>query len=410
MERRHIRYSQFRRIFSNKNVKIGLLILAIGVTLLIMLLLFFPKEAPSAVITTLISATASFTGAYLSYGVVRRHVISTEQDRIASRETVVDHYEDKLPLLGLVHLTEIVDISLPERLPVFTLEEAPDCESKLTFGINLTNNVYKFPDSIRGFFGPYFDEIESRFETEGKFNSRKARLDRIEGTNLHIGETTYFRSFCTNFAPDLNLPNNGPTLREEFDHEFIRGDQIVSLADSPFSNHLGGGGLLITADGFAILGFRTADVTVGEQVVGNSFGGNFEYKNLHTGANPEDELLREATEEIKAFDKSSIRELIPLALIRRVDWLGKPDIHAIAFADELDNHTQTHEEFYDGLSVDLGIDQVESIHELFNAGVARSCVKHIATAADQSAFEPSVNLLLILELWLRVAEDRSLVK
>jgi len=409
MERKRIWYSQLRRIFTNENVKLGLLVIAIGVSVLIVFLLFFPNETPSVVITTLMSATASFAGAYLSYGVVMRHIISTEQDRIAPPETIVDHYDDRLPMLKLVHLNKTVDTPIPERLPVFTLEEASGCEHKLTFSVNLTNNVYNIPASIRGFFDPYFEEIESRFETEGKFNSRKARLDRVEGTNLHIGETTYFRSFCTNFAPDLILPNDGPTLREEFDHEFIRGDRIVRLGDSPFSNHLGGGGLLITADGFAILGFRTADVTVGEQVVGNSFGGNFEYKNVQTGANPEDELLREATEEIKAFDKSSVRELIPLALIRRVDWLGKPDIHAIAFADELDNHTQTHEEFYDGVSVNLGIDQIESVDELFNVEVARICVKRIATAADQSAFEPSVNLLMILEFWLRVAENRSSV-
>lgn len=401
-----IRYAQLRRLLADRNVQLGLLVLAIGGGAAIVVLFLFPREAPSTVVAMVVSATASFAGAYLSYTVVVRHLISTERERIDPPEAIANRYSDTLALLEPTRLAATVEMSVPERLPVVTMETTASYGSRLAFDVVLTDDVYDLPASIRGFFGPYVSELEDRFETEGKFNSRKARLDCADETTLHVGETTYFRTFCTNFAPDLTFPNGGPTLREEFHNEFVENDRLVSMANSPFSNHLGGGGLLITTDGFAVLGIRAADVTVGERIVGNSFGGNFEYQNLQAGSTPEDELVREAIEEVEAVDESAVRELVPLALIRRVDWLGKPDIHSIALVDELETHAHTPEEYYDGISVDLGIDRLESADELFDPETARICVERIATASERATFSPGVNLLMALEFWLRAAEGR----
>lgn len=406
MNRWRIRYLQLRRLLTDRNVQLGLSVLMIGGGTTLGILLLFPQDAPSTITAMIVSATASFAGAYLSYTVAAQHLISTERERIDPPEEISDHYATRISLLEPTRLDATVEMPLPERLPVVVMETASNYEHQLNFDIVLTNDVYDFPESIQGFFEPYFSELRDRFETEGKFNSRKARIDRVDGTVFHIGETTYFRSFCTNFAPDLTFQKKGPTLREAFDQEFVMRDHLVSLSESPFSNHLGGGGLLITADGFAVLGLRAADVTVGERVVGNSFGGNFEYHNLQAGATLEDELLREATEEIEAVNESTVHEIVPLALIRRVDWLGKPDIHAIALTDELETHAQTHEEYYDGISVDLGIDPIDSVDELFEPETALTCVERIAAASERSTFDSSVNLLLILELWLRAADER----
>ena len=415
MRRWRIRYRQLRRILADEDARPGLIVLGLGGVVAVGTLVVFPREAPSTIVGLVLSATASFAGAYLSYAIVAKHLMSTERERINTPEAVCERYRGDVDLLEPSTVRTVADASVPERLPVSAVIEADGGDSVagddpgpapdgIDLDVEVDDGVYEFPASVRGYFGPYLDDLRERFETEGKFNTRKARPCRIADGTVHIEETTYFRTFCTNFAPDLTPPNGGPTLREEFRREFLDDDGLVTLADSPFSNHLGGGGLLITADGFALLGLRTADVTVGERTVGASFSGNFEFRNLRAGAAPADELLREATEEVESFDASDARAVVQLALVRRVDWLGKPDLHAFVFADELETHARTPEEYYDGLSVDLGIDRIEAVEELFDPTTASDCVRRILAASDRSAFDPGVNLLSMLELWLRTAD------
>ncbi|TKX84664.1 hypothetical protein EXE43_17675 [Halorubrum sp. SS5] len=402
-------------MLSDRSAKIGLSVFVAGATVSLSLLALYPAEAPSVIISVVSSSTASFAGAYVSYAVIARHLVGTERDRIDSPGSVCKRYDDRLPLLEVDALrSAVADLRSPnaaepldpdERgyaaLPCVLVEL--DVDDSLSASIEIQSRTYEFPPSVDSLLEPRMDDLREQFGAEGKFNARKARLEGIEGDTIRVSETSYFRSFCTNFAPDRRGPNGGPTLRESFDGEFVRGDGLVSLGDSPFSDHLGGGGLAITTDGRARLGVRAADVTVGEKKVGHAFGGNFEYRNLAAGANFSDELRREAREEITGLDSESIYETAGLGLVRRVDWLGKPDVHSVALIDGSETYRQSESEFYDDLTVELPLGDVENLDELFEPETAKKCVRRIHERVEETPLSPSVNYYVSLELWLRRA-------
>jgi hypothetical protein len=397
-------------VLENETVRVGLLIFSVGAGIALALLAYYPAEAPSTIISIVSSATASFAGAYVSYAVIARHLLGTERERIDPAETVCERYDETLQLLEPTAMSSTVtgkpaprgnSDRAPSTLPCVI--EVLDVTDILSAEVTTDASTYDFPPSVASLLETRLDDLQQQFEIEGKFNARKARLESIGNGEVRVSETSYFRSFCTNFAPDRAGPNGGPTLRESFDCEFVENGELVPLGSSPFSDHLGGGGIVITTDGHARLGVRSMDVTVGERKAGHAFGGNFEYQNLTAGATIGDELRREALEEINGLEPEDIHKVAGLGVIRRVDWLGKPDVHSLVLIEEKQDYAQSTAEFYDDIVVDLGIGDVSEIDELFEPETAARCVRRIRERVHGLDLSPSVNYHVSLELWLRRA-------
>jgi len=404
VNRVHYRIAQARRLLADRAVQIGLVVFGLGAAISVLVLIYYPTAAPSTILSVISSATASFTGAYVSYAVIARHLLGTERDRIDPPEKVCDRYAKSVPLLRATQLGASEMDCSPRFLPCVTIDDA-DPDEILTGEVRICSDPYVFPPSVDSFLEPRMEALRNRFETEGKFNARKARVESVDGDTLIVSETSYFRSFCTNFAPDMDGPNGGPTLRESFENEFVSDNGIAPLGDSLFSDHLGGGGIAVTTDGKALLGVRAADVTVGERKVGHAFGGNFEFRNLLGGSSVCDELRREATEELSGLDAGDVVSLTGLGLVRRVDWLGKPDVHCLALIDGEQSYGQASGEFYGGVTVDLEINDITDTSNLFDPATADHCVGQIREAIENTSLTPSVNYHISLELWLRKAMD-----
>lgn len=404
MNRVHYRIAQVRQLLADRAVQVGLAVFGLGAAISVLVLIYYPTAAPSTILSVISSATASFTGAYVSYAVIARHLLGTERDRIDPPEEVCDRYVKSVPLLRATQLGASEMDCSSRYLPCVIIDDA-DPDEILTGEVRICSDPYVFPPSIDSLLEPRMDVLRNRFETEGKFNARKARVESVDGDILTVSETSYFRSFCTNFAPDMDGPNGGPTLRESFENEFVTDSGIAPLGDSLFSDHLGGGGIAVTTDGKALLGVRAANVTVGERKVGHAFGGNFEFRNLLGGSSVHDELRREATEELSGLDAGDVVSLTGLGLVRRVDWLGKPDVHCLALIDGEQSYGQASTEFYGGVTVDLGVDELTDASNLFDPATADHCVGKIREAIEKTSLTPSVNYHISLELWLRKAMD-----
>jgi hypothetical protein len=398
------RIAQARRLLADRAVQVGLAVFGLGGALSVLILIYYPTAAPSTILSVISSATASFTGAYVSYAVIARHLLGTERDRIDPPEKVCDRYAKSIPLLRTTQLEPSESDSTSRSLPCVVTDDA-DPDAVLSAEVRIQSDPYAFPPSVDSVLEPRMEVLRDRFETEGKFNARKARLESVDDGCLTVSETSYFRSFCTNFAPDMDGPNGGPTLRESFENEFVTDGDVVPLGDSPFSDHLGGGGIAVTTEGKALLGVRAPDVTVGERKVGHAFGGNFEFRNLLDGCSVCDELRREATEELTGLDAGDVVSLTGLGLVRRVDWLGKPDVHCLALIDGEQSYSQASTEFYGGVTVDLGVGELTDASDLTDPATADRCVRRIREEIEKTSFTPSVNYYISLELWLRNARN-----
>lgn len=392
---------QLRRVLKTRDFRVGLAIVGVGAAVVVSLLLLFPELAPSIGIDLVLTFIAAVAGVHLSHALIFRRIFKTDTDRIASPRAVCERYGGAVDLLETSRLASI-DGAYGGALPLVRhdgdLFEGVDP----SFPAERSASVYEIPPSVSAFLEPRHDELVSRFNDEGKPNRRLVRLDSVRGATAHVSESSYFRTYCTNLSPDFTGGRDRLSLRDAFDRELVTDSGLVPLESSPFSNALSGGGLVVTTGGATIVGVRTFDATVSERELVDSFGGNLPSHRFEAGG-VRAALLHELDDEIAPVAGDDVRAFYGLGLVRRMDWFGQPNLHAVVLVDAPAELTHSGTEHLDTLSIDLG--ERVTADSLSDPAFARDLVSAVLEACDGSNYTPGVTLLTTLELWLRQVES-----
>ena len=319
-------------------------------------------------------------------------------DRIADATTVAEWYGQH-GTVDLATIDEWPNEESTDRIPVVP-EHLPSEVSRLAeLDVRFDPNAaYELPPRLRLVLEPHLDDLDALFEAEDRFSERLFRLDRIEDGTFYGSYSSYFRSFRTHFCPEVELAA-GRTLRDLTDDLLVDDEGGVrSLAATPFSNHLGGGALAVTADGRAIFTRRSGDVAVARNKRSLSFGGSAAVVGDDDPSAGLDWFLRrEARQEI-GLASARIHGFAYLGTVRRMQWMGTPDLFALALVDGDADPEVTSQEHTDLVERPLGLDRrLDAVEDLFEPSVVDAVVSALVEeATPKSRAAVSVPALLVL--------------
>lgn len=386
---------------------IPIVVVLLGVVALhVLVLVFIPSNFFARVLGTLISLLSTLLAVYVSIDVVLPHLKYAERRRIASAPAIVGAYDSTEPFIDLTEsaywgrLRRCVESS---AVPI-AVEQRPDSPRPLAaYEYTLDDRMYETPPELDGVLAPVDDELQQLFRHEGGFSELKPRLDRLEGETLHFSKTSYYHSFRTNFCPDYDV-GSGRTIRDLTTRQVLRGGDLVPLAESPFSNHLGGAGLVVTTDGRVVLNRRSAAVAVDKYTTSLSFSGALDLSPVEDGASFETVALDELTEEL-GVPVGPVVQSYCLGFTRRVERLSKPDVVTLVLLDETadwHNSTDEHE-----VSTTVNVEGVDCIDErtLFDPRTADAVIRAVLDHLERTTYEPSLGLLSWLWLYERAVAD-----
>ena len=393
---------QLRRAFAEPQVRfvVGLFLFAGFVILSVRLL--YPAVFPSLISDLVISVLGAVFGVYISVELLLPYIRHVERARIDAADKIVDSYDNPSSFLELTALPGLTDgADVPEQVPV-TAEQLPSSlRSYDSFDHKLTDRQYSVPDELAALYESDADELRALFRRENRTNGRKVRLESVSTDEFELSTTTYYRSFLTNFCPDYEL--SGDTTLRELSKRLLFDDETPKpLSETPFSDHFGGGGLVITTDGRAVLPVRSRSVAVEGKALHLSFSGSFDVSDVKTGGI--DSALRSILTEELDLETSSVRALAYLGTTRRIERLGKPDTVALALVDADAALDTTTEQFVNSYSVTVCDEPVSDVEDLFEPKVARQVIKRLLAAMDQRPYRPSLGLLSFLWLYWELVD------
>jgi len=274
----------------------------------------------------------------------------------------------------------------------------------------MQEQYYDFHPDVMAMIEPELDDLRETFRQEGHFSGLLFRLDRISEGRFYGEKTSYYRSFVTNFCPDLTL-QSGKTLRELtmpllFDHE---GD-LRPLAESPLSDHLGIACLVVTTDGTVFLARRSESVAVDQFAISLPVSGSatiipaIKRRNEPT---MEGFFYNEIAEEMD-IDTAHVQDLVYLGTVRRIERLGKPDAIGIAVIDANTEWRDTSGEYTKLTAHDLDVESLPvDASGLMATTVTNEILETFATEIKKHG-QPSVGLLSAMYLLDQHSNDDDL--
>jgi hypothetical protein len=307
-------------------------------------------------------------------------------DRIADDAAVVDRYGRDADLLDLSTVPAWRDHhgDARARLPL-TVEHLPSEPTRLgEVPVDYDpDRVYEIPPSLDLVLEPHYDRLHELFVESGSFSGRSLRLDAVEDGRFVAGRTSYYRTFRTQFCPEVTLAA-GRTLRDLTDDLLVDDAGAVRpLAASPFSNAFGGGTLAVTTDGRALFSRRSDEVAVaaGAASVSCSGGASLEGDDDPT-AGLDWFLRREMREELGLADEDC-RGFCYLGTVRRLEWMGKPDLCSLALLEADATPRITSGEHTSLTERDLGVDRrIETPADLLAPEVADAVADAVAAETE----------------------------
>ncbi|WP_250597383.1 hypothetical protein [Natranaeroarchaeum aerophilus] len=257
-----------------------------------------------------------------------------ERRRIGDTDEILSTYDRTEPFIDVSDLkvwTNGIDhpTVIPAAVEDIRVADVTDLDLKME------NRYYDFRPDINAMIEPELDDLQQTFQQEGHFSGLLFRLDRISDGVFHGEKTSYYRSFVTNFCPEITL-QSGKTLRElTIPLLFDNTGNLKQLAKSPLSDHLGIACLVITTNGTVFLARRSESVAVDQFSLSLPVSGS---ATITPNIKNEDEptiagfFYNEISEEMD-IGESHVQQLIYLGTIRRMERLGKPDAVGIALVD-----------------------------------------------------------------------------
>lgn len=345
------------------------------------------------------SLLVTFLAVYLSVDVALPYLKYSERQRIGETATVLDAYPDSLFLS--FEDASLVDSPLPGDSDEVAAvpEEIPDPPTRLSeVDYTVSDEMYELPQDVRGILEPNLDEMREIFNLDGNFSQLKARLDDVEGEQLTLSKTTYYRSFLTNFLPEYDV-GGGRTVRQLLAPHTVVDGQLTPLSGSPLSNHLGGAGLVVTPEGTLLLSSRSGTVAVDKHAQSLSFSGALEYHDFASGLDFPDVLLNEMDEELNIPTENAHGGL-HLGVTRRMERLGKPDVVAVVLLEDSVSWRNATEELTEVRELDIpGVDSVDSVEQLLRMDTAERILDTIAKSITYSDAKPTIGLQSFLILY-----------
>lgn len=352
-------------------------------------------------LSTTIAAIVTFLSVYLSIDILTPYLKHSERKRIASSGAVTGEYSNDILITLEEWLPESVEWKGEYSPVAAAIEDVPETRRNLNqLDYKFRDEMYEIPDDLWGVIEPAAPQMQELFEREGLFSQLKPRLDNISDDIFELSQTTYYRSFQTNFCPDLNL-GSGYTLRDLTKSELVDNGEIRLLRDSPFSNHLGAAGLVVSADGVTALSTRSGQVAVDKYAKSLSFSGSLTLEKLNDQGDLRSPLLSEIDEELN-IPESAVRDAVYLGTTRRMERLGKPDVLVLVLVEEIDTWENPTEEFTNLDLLELASEErIESISQLFDIDIAEELIEEILFRIDVTSRHASIGLVSFLALYSR---------
>lgn len=391
---------QLQRAFNDSRVQLVVGLFLFAGILMLGFRLLYPSVFPSLVSDLLISVLGAVFGVYISVELLLPYVRHVERRRINTASEIVEAADDPSAFLDLTELPSQRNDG-PDRIPV-TAEQLPATVRWYeSFDHEFTNEQYSVPDELAALYESDSDELRSVFRRENRSNGRKVRLDAVSDDAFQLSTTTYYRSFVTNFCPDYEL-SGGTTLRELAAPLLFENGRPKPLSETPFSDHFGGGGLVITTDGRALIPVRSRSVAVEGKALHLSFSGSFDVAPVKDGG--VGAALRDILTAELAIDPSSVQALTYLGTTRRIERLGKPDTVALALVDASADLDIATDQFVRAHTVEVCDHRITDVDTLFERTTARQIVTTVLAEIDRQPYRASLGLLSVLWLYWELAD------
>lgn len=344
-----------------------------------------------AVLLTVVVAlvSANYLVQFLRYG---------ERRRIADVDEIQSAYDRTDAFLDVGSLESWPDeIDHPTVVPAVVEDarvvDVADVE------IRFRDQYYEFHPDVEAIIEPEIDDLRDTFRQEGHYSGSLFRLERISGGTFYGEKTSFYRSFVTNFCPDLSL-QSGKTLRRLTEPPLFDEGGLKPLSASPLSDHLGIACLVLTTDGTLLLARRGGDVAVDQFTTSLPVSGSASIAHsLASGDDPtlESFFYKEMAEEI-SVEREHVRGLQYFGTIRRMERLGKPDSIAIAVIESDAEWRNDSGEYTQLVEYELDLDDTLSdASSVRDPAVADEILDTLAGAAS-SPGRPSTGLLSAMYL------------
>lgn len=365
----------------------------------IVLVLHIPLTPPGERVTV---ATENFLAvlltivvAYASADYLVDYLRYSERRRIADAATIRDAYDN----VDLVDVSDVAgwESETTTSTAAATIEHRPDGITRINaIDLDLQDDYYEIDGDLAAILEPERELLAGKFRQEGHYSTPLVRLDAIDGDTFTVEKTSYYRSFLANFCPDLTL-DSGKTLRELTKPLLVDEQGLRPLAESPLSNHLGVGCLVVTMDGEIFVAVRSGRVAVDQYSIALPVSGSASSTITDGVDNPSvaDFVYAEIEEEL-ALDESSVRRLFYTGTIRRMERLGKPDVLAIAVVDADIEWSNTSGEYMSLQRLNLGTSiALDKPTDVFRPAVVDAIVGSIQVRiADETP--PTASILSVL--------------
>lgn len=402
----------FRKIVKNRTA----VMLSLAWVILASVFFLLPEgERFDTIASDVISILVALLLAYLSADYFLQYSKHSERIRIKSQDDIIEHYmsEDSdgpdltndFINMGKLESWRRGDI---DKIPA-AVESMPGELRKLNeLSMEIEDNMYEIDEDIYGMIEPEENLFLGEFQRGNHYSGLLFRLDSIsdDGLEFYGEKTTYYRSFVTNFCPDLTFNNGSTTLRKLTDDILFQNEGLRDMSESPLSDHLGVACMCITMDGDSWFVVRSHEVAVEQLAISLPVSGS---ASLSAGEGDiselavEDFIYEEAKKEIGA-DRTDIKNIFYLGTVRRMERLGKPDIFAVAFLEEDFNPSINESEYVDVWKPDADV-QITEPAELFKDENVEKLINAYALSLAKKDRSVSTGLLSCLYLFKKVADS-----
>jgi hypothetical protein len=400
-----------------------------------------PGIVPSLSINLLAGAIGGIVGVYFSLEVIRPYIRTVERQRIDPAPQILDSYrqiyEDDMTAYPDFIRLDTIDAwidrppnpyvkrfirllpgpfgrvfmrGIRPEAPITTVYEPSEIHSLDDFScVPAETNaetetgsdggqLYTVPERLQSLLEPYEDDICRMFRQENRKNEEKMRLNEYRDGTFVYSKTTYYRSFLTNFCPDYPARSKATIRTLTAPLLFDETGSAIPLSESAFSNHFGGGGLVVTTGGDVLLAVRGKTVAVEGNSKHLSFSGSFNYETItNDGLEVQIESI---LEEETGVDRSNVVETCMLGVTRRVERLGKPDLVTLVLVDEEASWEAATHQFISMDAVPVTTEDVRfnSITDLFEDDWAYTITSSLVEHLDERAYPPSIGLVSAIYL------------
>lgn len=401
------RINNVQYFFAERSVRLALGFLVLTLIILIVIATQYPGRFLTLFLDSLLTVLFGLITLFFSYDLLLKYGKGAESDRIGEDQTVIQRYRDRVDLMerkSAPGWTSHFESKQPKNLP-FVAEYVPDSPRQVdSYDVNIEDEVYSIPDRLNLILQPVETEQRERFQSEGHYNSLKAGLTSIEDGSLHFRPESYFQSFRTIHSPDYEI-YQGRSLRDLTDWMLFEENRLKPLCESPYPNAFGGGGLVLTKDGRAVIPIRSSEVAYATGEAEVSYGGSLDLSELEATKSMSEHYNKEIKEEL-GIRPDQVVDTHCLGIVRRLELLGSPDMLILTIVDDEVEFENTSRENIRLVRIDVLPEYSDlTLDDILDPTVTGTIVESIFNRLDDEGYLPGSALAATLVLLAQHAEE-----